>query len=41
MDQIEKARELYRKLEGIELNQEEIICRKFEVCERLLTIRSC
>ena len=41
MEPIEKARELFRKLEGLEVNSEKFICRRFEAYERLLTIRSC
>ena len=41
MDQIEKARELFRRLEGIEINSEKVLQRKFEAHERLLMIRSC
>jgi hypothetical protein len=41
MEKIEKAREMYRRLERIDKNSTEFICRKFEAYERLLTIRSC
>lgn len=41
MDQIEKAKELFRRLEGIDLNSEKFLQRKFEAHERLLMIKSC
>ncbi len=41
MDKLEKAREFFRRLEGIDMNSEKVIQRKFEAQERLLMIRGC
>ena len=41
MEKIEKARAMYRRLEGIDKTSEEFAYRQFEAYERLLTIRSC
>ena len=41
MNQIEKARELFMKLEGIDFNSEKFIQRKFEAQERLLIAQNC